>query len=1785
MQEDERSRMSLSDMQSEAKATTAGRGKGKNGDIKKLVRSEVKRIMEAQHQSMMSMLDTAGTLILNNLEQTTDGQHHACTNGSMSSNGNEGHQNKTDQDLPDQAEQQSIAGPSYVTETKKSHSVGEDSSRDKGSRTPDGEVQVETFADSAAQASKGTNGVPPLKLEDLASSREPSYHHKGRPPMSARSIPGMMTGFPLLTIPKDDGRGEQGAVGMVGGSEYDLIPTRERDSARGPSHDRKDIVLLKVLPERTVASSPPRRGRVEPPQYKQSFTFDNRTPRGPPNYALQGIPQKVISGMPLLRIPPETDYKFPVPQHSNVPYSQMNQPKMMHQGDQTHAPPYAIGHHGPPGHTPREAWGNRPAEGAYSVYPLQGKIDIPLLRIDSAKPTMAAPQSMQHAPVRSQVPSKPSQTERTRINLPLLHLKNPEPQHLLQANFKRPLQPKLPIVSPEEILAYQQEKRRQELAREEEFRKQNGGQMQLLHLEPEQTTDVLATTSRQRRRERLESKENDSRMDLEPGQKNAKIRKSNTQPKHFQKGRKSSKVNDMILKEVSSDEEEVMERVPPIPSPRGRVVMVIPKEDETEPSRQKEAEEKVMQVGSNNKMETDVKERPKLTTHDVETQVSAVGAGYAIKPGTYDEALSDPDARPLLPTSAQIHYETVMKLQQPPPVVTTREAETQVKDVRETGTSTEGRESLDIIQERLARRRTDRSQEAKPTIEEVEEQYTQVATGLNKAGNIIAPDIFFGLRFRSGEEQTSSATGPDTGQPGSSGRDFIHVADINADDVFRDIPQHPDSKDFKGRRRREDDDYQYPEKDGSTRRSSGEKGSKRRREDDGTEEEDQATIAELHYNSLFHRDAVPADGLALLEDDGDGMDGAERRKRIGDEVTRKLLEAKLDKAERGMKLASEISSSRNQSKNRIQNQLANMNERLGAIDEVSQSMQRDFNNTKLLLHTVENLSEAMAQQLGDARPRPDYSLKDYKQPKTVVESPKTPPLSTDDLPIDVDAEKEEERKKDEETKEDEKKDVKFEVEKLEEDGEVDEEEDDHGDIERTLVTEGNLTLGISGISGVSDIIAEVIAGDDVDADEFGLTEQQKRAAKKRVQTRHDSFTEEDLVDIPLTSLTDRQLRQIFSPRSASSPEERTKPWPFAAKPEGRSAEERQKIKEWMERRRVQQIEDYKKKRGEKSEREHRPFRPKGDSLKQIPTSTIEIKRAEVEKKTKRQIKSHDHHEDRIAQAKDLMAEIFEDTPNLPLRPLIEPPCKDRSDKLRKQATSVRGTATPTARQPSSRAAATPQPSTRTVATPQPRAGADSRMSGTRVLGDRSNVAKNDGRGQQGGRTLPKGTYMFIDSEAYQGPARERNRHDDYDHHQERDQTENRQHEHPAFRGSTDRRPPRRSFQASMERSVQFADPRRSSDEDLQLVLAEMSDLVTPRSEDSDHASSHHELESAAGTYYKPKSFTEVVRVQRPEVTRKREGTPRKPKTYTDMLQEMKAEVSSSRAPSSVKSKQRLYGTTRLPGWNKNRKQYTKTPKTYTERLAEMRGAQGTGGQATRLVQRPKPKPRQQERPGTATMTIGPNRRQQVERRGITPEPGPRSSTPYTAMLAQLSNSGTLRGREPVVSPRINPGMKAKPRAHEPVPYVDRLKQSAAEASPTTKHKSVYGTRPVPTGTYYTRKAAPLRSPSPRHQPYEMGTRQAGRGEEEMSDVSALSPWSVSDDVRRLLEEDDDFDEGLPTITEPQYEMSDLGEQDYDGDYAASVDVRELEEIASIGSGSIMSNIDWDAIDEMIQTVK
>ena len=113
---------------------------------------------------------------------------------------------------------------------------------------------------------------------------------------------------------------------------------------------------------------------------------------------------------------------------------------------------------------------------------------------------------------------------------------------------------------------------------------------------------------RQRRRERLESKENDPRTELGQEQKGAKIRKSDARTKdhnHQRKGRTLPKADDLLLKEAfSSDEEEPKKEERPRVTPRRRVVTVKPKEDQMLSSRQRaeDDEEDVMQVESENRV-------------------------------------------------------------------------------------------------------------------------------------------------------------------------------------------------------------------------------------------------------------------------------------------------------------------------------------------------------------------------------------------------------------------------------------------------------------------------------------------------------------------------------------------------------------------------------------------------------------------------------------------------------------------------------------------------------------------------------------------------------------------------------------------------------------------------------------------------------------------------------------------------------------------------------------------------------------------------------------------------------------------------------------------------------------------------------------------------------------------------------------------------------------------------------------------------------------------------------
>ena len=252
-----------------------------------------------------------------------------------------------------------------------------------------------------------TNGVPPLQLEDLVSSRGSDRREDGA--QSSRDIPGMIKGFPLLTVPKERLAWGRERDDPSARSEYDMIPTRDGDGARGGIPPKQDIVLLRAAPD-NVGESPPRRSAPVPPAYKQTFTFGMQSQHGPPVYPTSGAQPTTMGGIPLLRVPPERDHNPMLiqhpPQYPVTTHDQMNRPTPRHYTGQKPAHLNVNGQYAPPRPVPFEAWGMPSGGGTNQPFPPQGRIDIPLLRINQSNHPPAVLQPMHPTYPNTQVLGK-----------------------------------------------------------------------------------------------------------------------------------------------------------------------------------------------------------------------------------------------------------------------------------------------------------------------------------------------------------------------------------------------------------------------------------------------------------------------------------------------------------------------------------------------------------------------------------------------------------------------------------------------------------------------------------------------------------------------------------------------------------------------------------------------------------------------------------------------------------------------------------------------------------------------------------------------------------------------------------------------------------------------------------------------------------------------------------------------------------------------------------------------------------------------------------------------------------------------------------------------------------------------------------------------------------------------------------------------------------------------------------------------------------------------------------
>ena len=262
------------------------------------------------------------------------------------------------------------------------------------------------------------------------------------------------------------------------------------------------------------------------------------------------------------------------------------------------------------------------------------------------------------------------------------------------------------------------------------------------------------------------------------------------------------------------------------------------------------------------------------------------------------------------------------------------------------------------------------------------------------------------------------------------------------------------------------------------------------------------------------------------------------------------------------------------------------------------------------------------------------------------------------------------------------------------------------------------------------------------------------------------------------------------------------------------------------------------------------------SYLQLGATRKDIQQAEQKRQSQRQTTDDDHYQERAKAARQLMAEIFAETLVLPAEP--KPNLKSTKPRASKLGQTV--TKPPTS------------------------------TSETRNQSDGSKMVTKSGQAQQ--RNVPKGTYLFIDSDAY--PPR-RTAVDSRTQRFDSRQDDNRQYrqEDSIIRG-------RRKPGDSLDRHVPPIQLDYSSDEDYYDRLKAISEATTENKE--------NEPERDYTGSKPPKSYKDIVRMRRPEVTRKKRLSPRKQKTYGEMLKELKQEANRPGSSStSVRDRQRLHG--------------------------------------------------------------------------------------------------------------------------------------------------------------------------------------------------------------------------------------------------------------------------------------
>ncbi|KAK3579099.1 hypothetical protein CHS0354_022119 [Potamilus streckersoni] len=1055
-------------------------------------------------------------------------------------------------------------------------------------------------------------------------------------------------------------------------------------------------------------------------------------------------------------------------------------------------------------------------------------------------------------------------------------------------------------------------------------------------------------------------------------------------------------------------------------APRRKKVLVISpgrteKQVDGEAREAKAREENDETAGEEVSLEQNEEEEVKEEEASEEEGDGEIHDGYAIRPGTFENYLElekELLGGAPMDTHARLQYLTAMKLQQQRRKRQKVDFSTMTRELIDAGIETDFAMETESVRTAEAATSITKDTGVDP-IQEAVIEYNR-----SRQGNALPPDIYMGLRFTNGETQPATA-----GQGAARGRSYINVVDLDASAVMKDIEARPET------------------------------------------EETPADELGLRPTAIMDRSLLGRDYETNLRDSYEQNIPSITRPTREDAVTIRMFETKAGGHD-SVSVAIMPRGSLPESKAAVIRHLREMNQQIAAMDQMSENMVKEFKNTRLMLHTLETLDEAMKHEenvqgeFGSEEEEEDQrtssvktgslkesSLTDTLTPKQSQKSPTISARGSARTKKSVTIREDQNRRSDE--------------------------------------------TRVSGLSGISDIIGEMVAQGDIDLEEAGLTNAEAQRLVKK------------------SSLSQRVEQEEVAPVKLQR-----KPLPGMRE----HKYDPEDLKEWISAKRAERMGQYKQQLGELREREIKPYKPRSDAF----DKTLSGRELEAEKNARQQSRKYLEKENlarRMLDAEDLLGDIISDKPKLP----EEPPPRIYKKKASRPKKDLSPSRTRTLERDFSPELQKPIHKKKSALKPQD----------------------------------------------YNVPSAELYSEEEDEYMMERDM----------YLSSTEISPVR-SEMGHKPILVQEYNPNQITQELKKPIVPKMKQSLKSVEEEAETTDDLKEYTRAVQAMdvsesqeiamkviekpkkpYKPKSFTELVRLQRPEITKKGRHS-QIPVATEELYTGRTITVSPPETPTpkemTEREKMRIYGSKHLPGSRPIVDPSTRRVKTYAERLQEMKS---TVTYSTPVAPR--------IHVVGSSVTSESARSSGLVRKSVKPKHKPLT---YVERLQKLSE-GTHKPRAGHTEVVQRPVMRSHKPIHKPQTYTQQLKALQAPKQPpraVSRAKKLSAARTA---------ARPYRDPYKEHV-------------KDLDDSSVVSSWSMGDDVRKILYEDDISSIGRGTsygrMSMASEQISDYYNVVMGEDYSQSVDIDEIARIAdaaSVSSGSVMSIIDWDAVDNLIADVR